>query len=218
MGYEAATPNNQTVAILHRLARPRGVEEQCEFCSSPIAPIHRHLLEPAKRAIICACDACALRFQNVVAGRFRLIPRQVRSFSDFRMTEGQWDGFALPINLAFFHRDTPGGKVIAMYPSPAGATESLLPSRNWEQLEADNPALAEMESDVEALLVNRVGTAREYFITPIDVCYELVGLIRKHWRGLSGGETAWLEIEKFFAALREKADPSQPNKTEALHA
>ncbi len=146
-----------------------------------------------------------MRFQAVLGGRFKLIPREARSLPDFRMTEQQWEDFALPINLAFFHRDTVAGKVIAMYPSPAGATESLLPSKNWQQLEADNPALAEMEADVEALLVNRVSGKREYFITPVDVCYELVGLIRKHWRGLSGGETAWQEIGKFFAALREKA-------------
>ena len=46
------------------------------------------------------------------------------------------------------------------------------------------------EPDVEALLVNRVGAVREYFIVPIDECYKLVGLIRLHWRGLSGGASS----------------------------
>ena len=61
-----------------------------------------------------------------------------------------------------------------------------------------------MEPDIEALLVDRVGTKREYFLAPIDVCFELVGLIRMHWRGLAGGEVVWSEVDRFFA--RQKAD------------
>src|SRR5262249_44458005 len=97
------------------------------------------------------------------------------------------------------------GKITALYPSPAGAMESLLTIQHWNDLVTENPGLAEIEPDVEALLVNRVGTAREYFIAPIDVCYELVGLIRRHWRGLSGGDAVWQEIEKMFARLRQGA-------------
>jgi hypothetical protein len=74
----------------------------------------------------------------------------------------------------------------------------------------DNPLLAEMTPDVEALLVNRVGAARgvpaEPYVAPIDECYKLVGLIRSHWHGLSGGTEMWREIAAFFSALKEKAD------------
>jgi hypothetical protein len=62
-----------------------------------------------------------------------------------------------------------------------------------------------METDVEALLVNRVGDGREYYIVPIDECYKLVGLIRTHWRGLSGGTEVWREISKFYANLKERS-------------
>ncbi len=44
--------------------------------------------------------------------------------------------------------------------------------------------LAELEPDVEALLVNRMNGERAYYRTPIDECFKLVGLIRAHWRGL----------------------------------
>jgi hypothetical protein len=213
-----SSPTESAVGLLRRLAQPRLIEERCEFCGQPIASNHRHLLEIAKRRTVCACDPCALRFEGVVGGRYKLIPRDVRLLSDFAMTEAQWDSLALPINLAFFLRDTTTGKVAALYPSPAGATESLLPSTNWEQMAADNPALARMEPDVEALLVNRVGTARLYFLTPVDICYELVGLIRKYWRGLAGGEMVWREIDRFFAALREKAEPSGGQRQECAHA
>ena len=116
----------------------------------------------------------------------------------------------VPIEMAFFFKSTPQGKVIALYPSPAGPTESLLPLDTWTDIVEMNPVLQEMESDVMALLVNRVGRARgaapaEYYLVPIDECYKLVGLIRTHWRGLSGGTEVWREIGAFFAALKSRA-------------
>ena len=59
--------------------------------------------------------------------------------------------------------------------------------------------LRDLEPDVEALLVNRVGGARDYFRVGIDECYKLVGVIRTKWRGLSGGQDVWDEIGRLFA-------------------
>jgi len=188
---------------LGRWAKPGKPVEQCEFCSLPLLAAHRHLLELASGKIICACDPCALRFENVI-GRWKLIPRQARALPQFKLTDAEWDAFALPINLAFVFQSTRLGKPIAMYPSPAGAMESLLPLANWKALAAANPPLAAMETDVEALLINRLGTARDYFVAPIDACFELVGAIRLHWRGLSGGEKVCEEIEEFFTRLKSQ--------------
>ena len=104
----------------------------------------------------------------------------------------------VPIEMAFFFKSTPHGRVIALYPSPAGPMESLLSLDTWTDIAEANPVLNEMKDDVVALLVNRVGHARgsspaEYYLVPIDECYKLVGLIRTHWRGLSGGTEAWRE-------------------------
>ena len=65
---------------------------------------------------------------------------------------------------------------------------------------------------MEALVANRLGPRRheatdghaqnEYFILPIDECFKLVGLIRLHWKGLSGGTEVWSELARFFAGLR----------------
>jgi hypothetical protein len=112
--------------------------------------------------------------------------------------------------MAFFFKSTPHGKVMALYPSPAGPTESLLSLDTWADIAQMNPILSEMEADVSALLVNRVGHARgsssaEYYLVPIDECYKLVGLIRTHWRGLSGGTEVWRELGAFFAALKNRA-------------
>jgi hypothetical protein len=177
--------------------------ERCELCSISLGPQHRHLFETATRRIVCACDPCALRFQDVIEGKFKLIPRDTRPLLDFTMTDGEWEGFALPINLAFFFYDTPNKKMTALYPSPAGATESLLPLTAWEALALANPIIRDLQPDVETLLINRMRETREYFIAPIDVCFELVGLIRIHWRGFSGGEDVWREIDAFFARLKQ---------------
>jgi hypothetical protein len=100
--------------------------------------------------------------------------------------------------------------MIALYPSPAGPTESLLSLDTWSDIVQSNPVLNEMEADVTALLVNRVGQGRtsqpaEYYLVPIDECYKLVGIIRAHWHGLSGGTEVWREINTFFGALKRRA-------------
>jgi hypothetical protein len=161
----------------------------------------------ASHKITCACDPCALRFELVLDGRYKLIPRDAHALPDFQLDDAQWEDFALPIDLAFIVHSTPAKRTLALYPSPAGATESLLPLSAWDAFVTANPALAQMQADVEALLVNRVGERRLYYIAPIDVCFQLVGLMRIHWRGLSGGEEVWREIDAFFARLADRARP-----------
>lgn len=188
----------------HRAA-PR--VEHCEMCDLALSQTHQHLLEPGTRKLMCACDACAILFSSQGGTKYKRVPRRVRLLPDFRITDAQWEGLMMPINMAFFFRSTPQARVIALYPSPAGATESLLSFETWDEIELENPALLEMESDVEALLVNRIGHVRgftepEYFIVPIDQCFRLVGLIRSHWQGLSGGTEVWQQIGRFFGELR----------------
>jgi hypothetical protein len=195
------------LASLRRYVRPRAapVRERCELCNAELAPEHSHLIEPASRRLACACEACALLFSGQVGGRYRRVPRRVRFFADFRLSDAAWDGLAIPIDLAFFVHSTPVDGIIALYPSPAGATESLVSPEAWEAIAAENPVLRDFEPDVEALLVNRVAGAREYYRVGIDECYKLVGLIRTKWRGLSGGHEVWGEIGRLFAGLKERS-------------
>ena len=192
-----------------------GPVERCELCGVRVPPVHRHLLETASRQVACACDGCALRFEGVVDGRFALIPRDPRALPGFCLDDGLWDSLSLPINLAFFYRSSAADRVVAMYPSPAGATDSQLPLHAWAALAEANPVLTQMEPDVEALLVNRVGQNRRALLAPIDACFGLVGLIRLHWRGLSGGERVWEEIDAYFERLEAQAVPVRAPRPEA---
>jgi hypothetical protein len=40
---------------------------------------------------------------------------------------------------------------------------------------------------------------------PISDCFELVGLIRTRWRGLTGGREVWEEIARFYEGLDRRA-------------
>jgi hypothetical protein len=223
----ASTDNaySYSPTALHALRRflrvqepARAAEEHCQICGEPLASAHRHMLELARRGILCACDACALLFASEGAGqgKYRLIPRRVLILQDFRVTDEQWEELMLPVNMLYLFRSTEAGRVLAFYPSPAGAIESLLKLEYWETLVAANPILNELEPDVEALLINRVEQAREYYFVPLDVCYRLVGLLRVSWKGLSGGQEARENIANFFAELQAQAVPT--NRDQRTHA
>jgi hypothetical protein len=127
------------------------------------------------------------------------------------MTDAQWNNLVIPINLAFFFHSSIEGRIVALYPSPAGAVESLLPLDSWNATVEKNPVLGHLQSDIEALLINRIdrkeeGVPARYYIAPIDECYKLVGILRSHWKGLSGGAEAWEEIERFFSDLDARSE------------
>ena len=96
-------------------------------------------------------------FSGQAGTKYKRVPCDIRLLADFRLTDAEWDGLLIPINLAFFFQNSIDSRVSALYPSPAGATESLLPLEAWSSIVQTNPALNQMEPDVEALLVNVCG-------------------------------------------------------------
>ncbi len=185
--------------------------EHCDFCSAALPPRHAHLIERTSRKFLCACAGCA--FSLGASERYRLVSPRSDKLDNFVLGDAQWAALQVPIELAFFFHSTPHGRVIAIYPGPAGATESQLSLEAWSQLLADNSSLADLEPDVEALLVNRAKGARDYYRVSIDRCYALVGLIRQKWRGLSGGGEVWDAIDDFFGALRQ----ARPFEGDGVH-
>jgi uncharacterized protein DUF5947 len=207
---------------LRRLARSAAAEreealERCELCGEPIPAEHRHLLDLERRELMCACRACSILFDRSAAGggHYRLVPDRRLLVADFELDDVRWAALRIPVEMAFLFHSTEAGRVVAYYPGALGATESLLGLEAWSELEEANPVLSSLEPDVEALLVNRARGARQHFVVPIEDCYRLAGLIRSRWRGLTGGEEVWREIESFFATLQRRAKTVTTHPQEA---
>ena len=204
-------------ALAQRSAQAReAAQGRCELCAEPIGAQHRHLLDLSTRQMMCACRACALLFDRRAAGagHYRLVPDRRLALVDFDLDDVAWEELRIPVDMAFFFLDSRARRVVALYPGPMGATESLLELESWDAIEAANPLLSTLEADVEALLVNRARGARQQWLVPIDDCYSLAGLIRTRWRGLTGGREVWEEIGRFFEELDRRSRPASAHDDE----
>lgn len=204
-----------TATRLARLAREAAQtrvaeQERCDLCGEPIPAEHRHLLDLRSRELLCTCRACRILFDRDAAGgeHYRLVPERRLRLEDLALDDALWDALRVPVDMAFFFRSSAAGRVLAFYPSPMGPTESQLPLTAWDELEARNPVLRTLAPDVEALLVNRARGARSHWLVGIDECYALVGVVRSHWRGLTGGSAVWAQIAAFFEGLDRRARPA----------
>ena len=199
------------VSGLRGLAQPKPPEpavvadpqERCDLCSTTVPPDHRHMLNLYERQIVCVCEACwALRSGEP---EFRPTGNRTLWLEDFELPEELWAQFRIPIGLAFFMHSSVTNCVVALYPSPAGATESELHFETWNRLVTMNPVLTRLEPDAEALIVNRTADPPLFAIAPIDRCYMLVGLIKASWEGISGGQGMENAIAAYFDDLRKVA-------------
>ena len=215
-------------------APPAAAAERCELCGREVPESHPHLVAPAARRIACACAACAVLFDHGGAAppppatgstrspggapagaapagapsggapRYLRVPTRVTWLRAFRADDAAWGSLGVPVGLAFFSRSAAQGGVVAHYPSAAGVTEAPLDDGAWADIVRAEPALAAMEPDVEALLVHRVGDARDHLIAPIDECYRLAGIVRgERARSLDGGP----RVASFIDALKRRAAP-----------
>jgi hypothetical protein len=184
------------------------------MCAEPMGDEHGHVVDVEQRGLMCTCRACTLLFtKSEAAGRYRAVPDRVLVDPTARLTAVTWDGLQIPVAMAFFLRSSASDSVAAFYPSPAGATECLLDLDAWARLVDEQPLLAVAEVDVEGVIIRELpsgvtpGGTRDFecFVVPIDACYELVGRVRRSWKGFDGGADAHRDIEEFFARLRERA-------------
>ena len=175
----------------------------CELCPIGIGEDHRHLLHLVERRIVCVCETC----WSMRSGDPEYRPPGSRTLwlEYFAMADEIWSSFQIPIGLAFLMRSSVSGGVVALYPSPVGATESELELTAWDALCEANPILDQMEPDAEALIVNRTADEHQYAIVPVDQCYRMVGLIKSRWEGISGGRGVEEAVGEFFERVRARA-------------
>ena len=184
--------------------------ELCDLCGVTIPEDHRHLLHLVERRIVCSCEACwAMRAGE---GDYRPTGNRTLWLPDLSIPDELWAGFQIPIGLAVFMRSTVTECVVAMYPSPAGATESELHFESWGRMVELNPILSELEPDIEGLIVNRLSDPPVHAIAPIDRCYALTGAIKLTWEGISGGSGVEHAVSRFFEELRQQAGAGEVSK------
>jgi Family of unknown function (DUF5947) len=178
-------------------------DEACDLCGVGIPEDHRHLLALSERRIVCACEACwAMRSGE---GDYRPTGNRTLWLPGLDVPADLWASFQIPIGLAFFMESTVTACVVALYPSPGGATESELHFDSWTRMRALNPVLDNLEPDIEGLIANRLADPPVYVIAPIDRCYALTGTIKAHWEGISGGPGVETAVTHFFEHLRAEA-------------
>ncbi|MFD9487031.1 DUF5947 family protein [Streptomyces sp. NPDC059991] len=188
---------------LRRFAEPPAPrEERCELCAAALADdAHRHLVDTERRVLACACTPCALLFakSGAAGGRFRAVPDRYLTDPGMHLDDTTWGLLQIPVGVAFFFRNAALDRYVALYPSPAGATESELEPSVWQSVLSGSRLAAVLEPDVEALLFHRTDGHVECHLVPIDICYELVGRMRLLWQGFDGGAEARAALADFFA-------------------
>ncbi|MEV0600475.1 DUF5947 family protein [Streptomyces sp. NPDC050315] len=189
---------------------------RCELCATDLERGHGHVVDLDGRGLLCACRACrtVLTRPGAAGGRYRGVPDRHLYLRDAALTAADWEALRLPVSVVFCFRNSRLGRPVVCYPSPGGATESLLPDGAWRQLMAAHPDLADLADDVEALLLRRTGDGVACHLVPIDTCYDLVGRVRLHWRGFDGGADVHRELDALFARLRARSVPDEEDDTD----
>ena len=191
------------LAVLRRIRRappPAPAGGRCEMCGEPVGDDHPHVVDVANRALLCTCRPCSLLFAYPDAQlAYKAVPDRYRVAGPLPVP--LWEDLQIPVDVAFFFANSRLGRVVGVYPTPAGATESELPLGSWDAIVAAEPVLGTLADDVEAALVRVRGTRVEAYLVPIDACYELVGQLRRLWRGFDGGQEARLALDEFFTRV-----------------
>ena len=153
---------------------------------------------------MCVCESCwALRSGD---SEFRPTGTPDAVARGLPAAGGIWAQFRIPIGLAFFMHSSVTDCVVALYPSPAGATECELHFETWNRLARDEPGARRPRARRRGADREPDGGPAEFAIVPIDRCYMLVGLVKATWEGISGGQGVEQAIEGFFDELRRCAD------------
>ena len=199
---------------VHAAARAAGTGRARATCApSRSATTHSHVANIADRRLMCTCRGCYLLF-TAAGGRrpadARGARRSTASSTTSRSPRQQWDDLAIPVDLVFLFRQSDAedadGRAAArrLLPEPGRRDRvRARPRRRGSGSPRRTRRSATWPTTSQAALLRRTGPGEfTCLLVPIDACYELVGLVRKHWTGFSGGAEVWQRIDEFFDRCR----------------
>jgi hypothetical protein len=191
-----------SLRALERFVRP--TPERCQRCESALSARHRHAFDDAERSLVCICAACA-QFESGAPGRFRLVPEAARGASSWTPDDAAWRALGVPKGLVFFVYHSARACWVAHLPTPFGAMQASISLDAAAALAAGNTLVRGIEPDVEALLVRHWrGRPCQCYAVPIDICYELVAIMRGKFRGCNGRHAIEEKVAEFFADLERQ--------------
>ncbi len=139
------------------------------MCGEPIAEPHSHVASLSERRLLCTCRACYLLFTAQGAGapaaarcagagragqRLHLHPGAVGRPGDSGRSRVPVPAERRRRTSRPRRRSSPATRARPARPSPSSTSSA------WADIVADNPTLADVEPDVEAVLVRRNGERR----------------------------------------------------------
>lgn len=189
-------------AVLFRgSSAPSGVASTA--LARDLAERGRHDLDGADHTLLAPLAA-----QSVVA-RYRTVPSRVLFDPATELSDDDWALVGVPVRTAFlFSPSSPTpARHFAVYPSPAGPTESEIDAASWTAFAERCPLTRELAPDVEALLVRGAPHVKglQHLLVPIDACYELVARVRTSWKGFDGAGNAQRAIDAFVLDLAQRS-------------
>ncbi len=114
------------LARLGRFVRGRSALERCGLCASTLDATHSHLDQVDSGKLHCSCTVCA-NVMSQALGKFRRVPDRVSSLADLRLTAEEWQGFGVPVGIAFFVESTSRAATVAFCRSPLGHVDTTVP-------------------------------------------------------------------------------------------
>ena len=199
--------------VLRRFAKARVPVERCDLCGVEVAPMHDHLIDPVRAP-------ARLRLWRLRGALQRAGRHQVQAGAPARDGARRAHHQRCPVGGAPA-ADRPG---LLLRQHAAGAGGGVLPEPGRRHRVAagardlgGDPARAPGPRATCSPTFRRCsstgsGAARRptvCYLVPIDQCFRLVGIIRMHWKGFTGGTAVWEEIDRFFADLGRMARPAR---------
>ena len=114
----------------------------------------------------------------------------------------------IPVGVAFFFVNSSLGRVAAFYPGPGRRHRVRAAARHLGRGGRGQPGAGDAAARRRGLPgAGRPEREAERSASscPIDACYELVGHLRRLWRGFDGGREAHDSIDAFFDRVRRRA-------------